>query len=338
MKCVVLAGGSGERFWPLSTKDTPKQFLKLFSDKTLLRETFERISHKLDPKDIYIVTNRMYADATYKEIPEIPKQNVLLEPSKKNTAPACALASLNFEDDEIIFVVPSDHYIPETEKFWNHVQIASDFLKDHEGIMVFGIVPTRPETGYGYIEVGEQLEGEVFKVKKFHEKPNLQTATFYIDQGNYYWNSGMFLWKKRYFVEQMKKHAPDVIEPFFRYSDLEQIYREVPSISIDYALMEKADTVYMVKASFIWSDVGSFNSLAGFGMKTPEHVVLEECNNVFVMSNKLTIVLGASNLVIVETENGLLVCQMDHIDKLRHAVQKLYEIARSENRSCENAT
>ncbi|MEM2786469.1 MAG: sugar phosphate nucleotidyltransferase [Candidatus Nitrosotenuis sp.] len=247
----------------------------------------------------------------------------MLEPSKKNTAPACALASLNFEDDEIIFVVPSDHYIPETEKFWNHVQIASDFLKDHEGIMVFGIVPTRPETGYGYIEVGEQLEGEVFKVKKFHEKPNLQTATFYIDQGNYYWNSGMFLWKKRYFVEQMKKHAPDVIEPFFRYSDLEQIYKEVPSISIDYALMEKADTVYMVKASFIWSDVGNFKSLREIGMPNSSQVVLEDSENVFVRTTKPTILIGLNNVLVVENENGILVCRTDQIDKIKESIKKL---------------
>ncbi|MCS7175040.1 mannose-1-phosphate guanylyltransferase [Pseudothermotoga sp.] len=323
MKCVILAGGSGERFWPLSTKETPKQFLKLFSDKTLLRETFERIAFKLSPKDIYIVTNRAYAETTYKELPEIPRQNVLLEPAKKNTAPACSLASLNFEDGETIFVVPSDHYIPETEKFWHHVQIAEDFLKDHEGIITFGITPTRVETGYGYIESGEQLQENVFKVKKFHEKPDVQTATFYLSQGNYFWNSGMFMWKKSYFVEQMKKHAPEVIAPFLENLDIEKVYEKVPSISIDYALMEKADAVYMVKASFIWSDVGNFNSLKEMGLKNSEHCIIESSENVFVRTTKPTIVIGVDNTVVVETENGLLVCNTSMLDRIKEAIKKL---------------
>ncbi|MEN3008546.1 mannose-1-phosphate guanylyltransferase [Pseudothermotoga sp.] len=323
MKCVILAGGSGERFWPLSTKETPKQFLKLFSNKTLLRETFERITFKLDPKDVYIVTNKIYAEVTHREIPEIPKQNVLLEPAKKNTAPACTLASLNFDDDELIFIVPSDHYIPETEKFWEHVEIASEFLKNHEGIITFGIVPNRAETGYGYIESGEQIQENTFKVKKFHEKPDVQTATFYISQGNYFWNSGMFMWKKSYFVEQMKKHAPEVIAPFLENLDIEKVYEKVPSISIDYALMEKADEVYMIKANFIWSDVGNFKSLKEIGLENSEHCVIESCENVFVRTTKPTIVIGINNVFVIETENGLLVCSVQALDKIREAIKKL---------------
>ena len=157
MKSIILAGGSGERFWPLSTKDTPKQFLKLFADKTLIRQTFERLSYRLSPEDIYVVTNRMYAEKTYEELPEVPKGNILLEPLKKNTAPACTFAALQFDDNEIVFIVPADQYIPDVEKFWNAVELAEEFVQHNEGIITFGIVPTRPETGYGYIEVDDEI-------------------------------------------------------------------------------------------------------------------------------------------------------------------------------------
>lgn len=323
MKCVILAGGSGERFWPLSTKETPKQFLKLFSNKTLLRETFERISFRLKPQDIYIVTNHSYAETTYKEIPELPKENVLLEPAKKNTAPACTYATLMFEPEEIVFIVPSDHYIPETEKFWRCVEIAERFLQTHEGIITFGVVPSRVETAYGYIEAGEQIEPGIFKAKKFHEKPDRDTASIYIERGNYFWNSGMFMYRVSYFIEQMKKHAPQVIGPFLTEKDTKKIYEQTPSISIDYALMEKADRIFMVRADFVWSDVGSFRSLKELGVANSKRAVVMNGENLFVKTSKPTIVIGVSDVAVVESEHGILVCRMDQLDKLREALKML---------------
>jgi len=323
LKIIILAGGSGERFWPVSTAETPKQFLKLFGEKTLLRQTFERLSFKASPKDIYIVTHRNYKEKTLAEVPEIPKENILLEPSKKNTAPACTYACLQLDKDEIIFIVPADHFIPQIEEFWSDVEVAEKFLQTHQGILTFGIVPTRPETNYGYIEVSQQIEGEIFKVQRFHEKPDYKTALNYIEKGSYLWNSGMFMYKNNYFIEQMKRHAPQVIQPFFMHSDIEKTYDLVPSISIDYALMEKAEQMYTVKARFIWSDVGNFLSLKELGMKNSKDAVTIDSENVFINTTKPTIVIGMSDVVIVETQNGILVSKMQGLEKIRDALRKI---------------
>lgn len=323
MKTIILVGGSGERFWPLSTAKTPKQFLKLFGEKTLLRQTFERLLYKANPQDIYIVTNRIYEQPTRSELPEIPKDNVLLEPLRKNTAPACTFASLKFDTNETIFIVPADHYIPQVENFWHCIEIAQEFVENHEGMITFGIVPTRVETAYGYIQSNEQIQENIFKVTKFHEKPDYNTALFYIQQSNYFWNSGMFMCKNGYFIQQMKKHAPQIIEPFLKDTDIETIYQKVPSISIDYALMEKIDQIYMVKSDFIWSDVGNFKSLKDLGVQNSNCTVLENSKNVFVKTSKPTIVIGIDNAVIIESENGLLVCNINQLDKLRDTLKKL---------------
>jgi mannose-1-phosphate guanylyltransferase len=163
----------------------------------------------------------------------------------------------------------------------------------------------------------------VFKVAKFHEKPDWSTAKVYIEKGNYFWNSGMFMYRNGYFIEQMKKHAPEVIGPFLEEEDIESIYRKVPSISIDYALMEKADSMYMVKAEFVWSDVGNFKSLKDLGVGNSGNVVVEDSENVFVKTTKPTIVVGVEDIVVVESENGILVCNMEKLDKVREALKKL---------------
>ncbi len=323
MKIVILAGGSGERFWPLSTPETPKQFLKLFGDKTLLRQTFERLLFKSKPENIYIVTNQKYADMTYNEVPEIPKENVLLEPLKKNTAPACVLASVNIDPEEIIFIVPADHYITNIEKFWDTVSKAAEFLKSNqEGIITFGIVPTRAETGYGYIEYESKVDENIFTVKKFHEKPSLEVAKEYVNSGRFFWNSGMFMYRNDYFVSQMKKHAPGVIKPFYQKKNLNEIYESVPSISIDYALMEKADRIYMVRAEFEWSDVGNWSSLCEFEMENSNPSVLLNSSGL-VKTTKSTIVLGLKDVIVIETEMGLLVANKEKLHLLREAIQLL---------------
>jgi len=323
MKAVILAGGSGERFWPLSTKDTPKQFLKLFADKTLIRQTFERLSYRLSPEDVYVVTNQMYAHKTYEELPEVPKENILLELLKKNTAPACTWATLQFDDEETIFIVPADHFIPDVEKFWNAVELAEKFLQDKEGIITFGIVPTRPETGYGYIEVESEISDNVYSVKMFREKPNYETAVEYLNSGRFFWNSGMFMWKKKYFLKQMRKHSKDVLEPFFEYKSIEETYEKVPSISIDYALMEKADKIYTIKADFVWSDVGSFRSKE-LGVSNSKNSVTVDSQNAFVLTTKPTIVIEIDDIIVVESENGILVCKAEEVEKIRKAVKYLY--------------
>ncbi|MEN3041746.1 MAG: mannose-1-phosphate guanylyltransferase [Fervidobacterium sp.] len=323
MKVVILAGGSGERFWPLSTSQTPKQFLKLFSEKSLIRETFDRINYFVNLKDIFVVTNEVYAKQTYDELSELPKENVLLEPLKKNTAPACTFATLKANDGEIILIVPADHYIPDKETFWNSIEVGVKLLEKEDGIITFGIVPTRPETGYGYIEVDSYISESVARVKRFHEKPRYEVAVDYLESGNFFWNSGMFMWKKEYFINQMKKHAPKVITPFLNSNNMFEIYNTVPSISIDYALMEKADNIFVIKAQFSWSDVGNWKSLEEIGVKNSDRSVVIDGENVFVKSTKPTIVIGVSDIVVVETENGILVADKKDLEKIREGIKKL---------------
>lgn len=174
MKALILAGGSGERFWPFSTPETPKQFLKLFGDKSLIRWTFERVLKRLDPKDVIVVTHRDYVERTKEELPELPPENIIAEPLKKNTAPACFVGTKLAEDDEPVLVLPADHRISDVEKFWETMEKALDAVEKYGGLFTFGIVPTRPETGYGYIEVGKELEDGVHEVAQFRENPILR--------------------------------------------------------------------------------------------------------------------------------------------------------------------
>jgi mannose-1-phosphate guanylyltransferase len=325
LKVIILAGGSGERFWPLSTPEMPKQFLKLFGNKTLLRQTFERISQEIPVEDIFVVTSIKYEKQTQRELPELPEHNILLEPLKKNTAPACVYGTLKTtkNDDETIFVVPADHYIPDTDKFWECVKKAEEFLnKQKEGIITFGIVPTRPETGYGYIEISSEIEQDIFEVKIFREKPNYETAVEYINSGNFYWNSGMFMWKKEYFIAQMKKHSPEIINPFLQEELIEKIYERIEAISIDYALMEKADRIYLVKSDFIWSDVGNWRSLKELGVENSKNTVLID-SNAFVQTTKPTMVIGLNNIIVVETENGILITDEKQLERIREGMRNI---------------
>ncbi|MEJ5258283.1 MAG: sugar phosphate nucleotidyltransferase [Fervidobacterium sp.] len=200
--------------------------------------------------------------------------------------------------------------------------LACGKVENSEGIVTFGIVPTRPEMGYGYIEVDEKLNEKVYSVKMFREKPSYETAVEYVSSGRFFWNSGMFMWKKRYFVEQMKKHAKEVIEPFLTLEGIEEIYTKVPSISIDYALMEKADKIYTIKADFVWSDVGNWKSLQELGVKNSPNTVLID-SNAFVQTTKPTIVIGVNNVVVVETENGILVADESQLEKIREALKRI---------------
>jgi len=182
---------------------------------------------------------------------------------------------------------------------------------------------TRPETGYGYIEAGEECEESVMIAKKFHEKPRYEVAVDYLEAGNFFWNSGMFMWKKRYFVSQMRKHASDVIESFLTRDSIDEIYNAVPSISIDYALMEKADRILVVKASFVWSDVGNWKSLEEIGITNSADAVTIDGENVFVRTTKPTMVLGLSDIIVVETDNGILVADKKDLEKIREGLRRL---------------
>ncbi|MEM4065497.1 MAG: mannose-1-phosphate guanylyltransferase [Candidatus Micrarchaeaceae archaeon] len=263
-KALILAGGSGTRFWPKSTKDKPKQFLKITSDKTMIQETFERIHVLININDIYVVSNENHLNHVYDQL-NIAKDHLLLEPEGKNTAPAIAFGISGMDPEDVVVVLPSDHYIHDEKSYLDVLKSGIDFASKHDAIITIGIRPNKPETGYGYMEVDKALleKDKIILVKRFHEKPNLETAYHYLESGNFFWNSGIFIFKVSVMKKAYKEFLPEIYERFFesKGNDLKKIYKSVEPISIDYGIMEKARNIFMIPGDFGWSDVGSWDAL-----------------------------------------------------------------------------
>ncbi|MEA1883087.1 MAG: sugar phosphate nucleotidyltransferase [Thermotogota bacterium] len=331
MQVIILAGGSGERFWPLSNAKTPKQFLRLFGNKSLIRHTYERLSGQVSPEDIYVVTSSQTKEQTKNEIPEIPEKNILGEPFRRNTAAACFTGTLMAKDSSPILVLPADHKIEEKDLFWDYVKKAAESLNNLGGLYTFGIKPTRPETGYGYIERGEKADNDVYHVKQFHEKPQLELAKEYLNNDCFYWNSGMFLWTRQSFMSEMKKNASDIynalinMDPYNEES-VKDCYEQTPTISIDYALMEKSDQVKTIPISINWSDVGSWESVKELEGKAKENenTCMVDSENVYVRSTsgKKIAVVGVNDLIVIEAPEGILICNDSSSQKVREAARK----------------
>jgi mannose-1-phosphate guanylyltransferase len=326
MKAIILAGGSGERFWPLSTSKNPKQFLKLFGDRTLLEQTFNRLSQRFNSKDILIITSREHVQMTMEVLPEIPPENVIGEPVRRNTAAACMVGALLSEEDEMNLVVPADHRIPETEGFWSSYDKALQGLREFGGLYTFGIDPTRPDTGYGYIETGKICSEDVYEVKRFREKPDEATARKFLERGGFFWNSGMFLWRSSDLISEMKKCSPDIHGPMEDLDPrngtrMQSIYPTIPKRSVDHAVMEISDRIMMVKGSFDWSDVGNWNSiqeLEGYTLSGPERILVDS-SRIFIRSesSRPTAVVGLEGIIVIDTKDGLLICSEDQVQKVR---------------------
>lgn len=336
-KVVFLAGGSGERFWPLSRQGKPKQFLKLLGENSLLRNSYLRIKGFVPDESIFLVTFWEHKGLAIKELPEIPKENIIGEPMGRNTAPAIILSSFLLEENDTMVVLPSDHYIPQKEKFLKHLNQAIALAQ--EGYLVtFGIKPTRAETGYGYIEVEEEIPGG-YKVKRFREKPSREVAEEFLASGKHFWNSGMFIWKVSVFHEAAKKFLPSTFrvleeasESYRDLAALSRAYEKIESISVDYAIMEKAENVAMVKGDFLWSDVGSWLSLfelLGKGnsfAEKPNLVTSSETGNYLVLGNsKEVAILGLQNIGFIETEDAILILDLEKAQDVRKVVAQLRE-------------
>ena len=332
MKAIILAGGSGERFWPLSTLRTPKQFLKLFNGKTLLRQTYERIRERFDDKDILVITSRDHVKVTMEDLPELPVENIIGEPCRRNTASACMIGALLSEKEEMNLVLPADHRIPDHKGFWRAFEKALKGSEGSGGLYTFGISPTRPDTGYGYIESGEEIGSGMFLVSRFKEKPDEIMAEEYLRSGNFFWNSGLFLWKAGDLINEMGKCSPDIYKPMENLdprdvSQLEKVYRELPARSIDYAVMELSKDVKMVKGEFTWSDVGSWDSIRELEGRSNEgdDLALVRSSNVFVRSTtgRPVGIVGLENIMIIDTPDGLLICSNGSAQDVREAARKL---------------
>lgn len=321
---IILAGGSGSRLWPLSRELYPKQLIKLNSGESLLQSTFKRLSNFIDPKNIISVTNIKHLPEVKLQLNQINPDNlVIAEPVAKNTAPAIA-ATLEFirqtaSADEIVVIVPADHLIQDTEAFARTV-IEGEKLANIGHIVTFGIKPSYPETGYGYIKIAAELASG-FMVENFVEKPDLETAQEYLQNGNYYWNGGIFMGKVSVLLQEFKDLSADIhanltMLDFTNNLKLDPVvYSDMPSISIDYAIMEKSDKIALVELESDWNDLGSWQSLYDIKAKdaqgnvTEGNIILNDVKNSFIYSSKkLVAVSGVEDIVVVETEDAVMVC------------------------------
>lgn len=340
--CVIMGGGIGSRFWPFSRESYPKQFLDFFgTGRSLLQMTFDRFKKIIPVENIYIVTNERYGELIKKQLPELQDKQILLEPTRRNTAPCIAYAAYHIRacnPNANIVVAPSDHLIQKEDVFLADVQKGLDFVRENKALVTLGIRPTRPETGYGYIQIGESKPDGFCKVKTFTEKPNLELAKIFQESGEFFWNSGLFLWNVNTIIEAFGKFLPDLTARFdlgLEYfntdkerSFIHENYPYSPNISIDYGIMEKADNAYMLCVDFGWADLGTWGSLYELGDKDEnDNVVLRNSrtilynssNNLISLeeSDRLVVVQGLDDHIIAEAGNVLLICRRDDEHRIK---------------------
>lgn len=338
---IILAGGSGSRLWPISRELYPKQLLNLNSDKSLLQVTFNRLKTFIPEQNIINITNTKHTSNVRIQLSELTKSPVILsEPVAKNTAPAIAACTKYIiqttNSDPIILVAPSDQIINNIEKLQDSVKKGEKLAQ--EGYLVtFGIEPTYPETGFGYINTGDKI-AEGFKVKEFVEKPELEIAKKFINEGTYFWNSGIFMFKASTFLQEAEKHAPNIMQiineiDFSKSNEIPFVtFDKMPNISFDYAVMEKSDNIALVKLESDWVDLGSWNSIYDISNKDKNgnvfigHVLDKDSKNSFVYaSSKLVATVGLEDMIIVETEDAILACKKDQAQNVKHIYNTLKE-------------
>jgi mannose-1-phosphate guanylyltransferase len=344
---AIMAGGIGSRFWPMSRTAYPKQFLDVLNTgKTLIQWTYERYTQFIPAENIYIVTSEEYVSIVEKQLPNLPKENILAEPSKKNTAPCIAYISFKLaqKDPQATFVVaPSDHLILEQENFQKIVEQSIDFVSNIKALATLGIKPTNPNTGYGYIQYeGLEVSKGVYKVKTFTEKPTVEIAESFIASGDFLWNAGIFAWKASTIIAAFEKYQPEMFELFdgekanfnttAEKQSIQKIYPQCVNISIDIAIMEKADNVYVIPASFGWSDLGTWNS-AYDAMEKDYFANAVASDNVIVIDatkcminapkDKLVVVQGLDDFIVVDTKDVLLICSKEKEQSIKEYVAEV---------------
>ena len=341
---VILAGGRGERFWPLSRRSRPKQFLPLLGDRSMLRHTLDRTRGLVEPRDQWIITALDLRKEAESHAPDVPPAQIIGEPVGRNTAPAIALASWWLQDasgDTAVVVLPSDQRVEPETRFREELSRAAQTALERQAIVTFGVPPTRPETGYGYIESGDPIEpGSVFhRVAAFREKPDAATAASYLAGGRHLWNAGMFVFPPRLMLEEIRAHEPRIADLLARVprrgdlsatAALEGYYRDVPSISIDYAVMERSSRAFVARAGFSWDDLGSWEALGAqeardaLGNFTRGPVLLHDSKDVIAFADGgLVAGVGVEDLVIVRTPDVTLVCRRDRAQEVRAIVEQL---------------
>lgn len=339
---LIMAGGKGERFWPKSREDLPKQFLSLTGQRSMLQQTIDRIHQLLPYEQIFVITGKRYQSIVSKQLPELPLENIVLEPMGMDTAPGIGLGTTViqkvFKNCNIV-ILPADHVIEGVENFLQTIRSADTFINKYKkGILTIGIKPDRAETGYGYIKVEDHpIEKDVFRVQKFVEKPELLIAESYINEGNYFWNSGIFIADANYILKQIDEFLPDLGDILKRIgkamgtaqeeSVLAELYKDCPRISIDYGVMQREKQIFMFKSNFNWDDVGNWNAVGEY-LKIEngnrifgEALLCDSRNNIVYNEGKAVITgLGIEDLVIVNTHDAILITKKDRVQEIKKLI------------------
>ncbi len=327
---ILMAGGVGSRFWPLSTQAFPKQFHDMLgTGQTLIQKTFHRLAQLIPEENIFILTNERYNDLVFEQLPGITKRQVVLEPAMRNTAPCILYAALKIKkenEDAVMIVAPSDHWIEDENAFTANVKTAFEFCQNNAALMTLGITPTFPNTGYGYIEYDKSSTDSIKPVKQFREKPDYATAKTFLDQGNFLWNAGIFMWSVQTVLSAFEKNQPELFKLFEMGYDtfnteleeefIKENYPKANNISVDYAIMEKSDNVYVIPATFDWNDLGTWGSLYDKLDKDDNNnavvnaqVLLENAsgNMIRTQKNKIVVLEDLNDYIIVDKEEVLLI-------------------------------
>jgi mannose-1-phosphate guanylyltransferase len=341
---VIMAGGVGARFWPRSKEKSPKQLLQIFGENTMIQDTVKRLEGIVKKENIFIITNKLQKEEIINQLPEISPENIIEEPFGRNTAACIGLASVLIQKkstEAVTFVLPADHIIKNIPAYHNTLMSAANFAFQSKGLVTIGISPSRPETGYGYIQIDERsIKENIYKVYTFAEKPNYATAVRFLESGDFLWNSGMFIWRVDAILGEIKVHLPDLYEGLLKIQndictpDYEKtvvnVYGQLRNISIDYGIMEKSQKVYLTKGEFSWSDVGSWEEVYQLSEKDDDgnvkigKIFSEMTLDSYIYSpEKFTAVIGVENLIIINTKDSLLICRRDQAQNVKKVVDHL---------------
>ena len=349
MYAVIMAGGKGTRFWPLSREKKPKHLLNITGKKSIIQYTVDRVTPLVGKNNVLIVTGASHSDEIRQQLPQLPAGNILIEPVGRNTAPCIGLAAMHIrkkDPDAVMFVLPSDHLIANTKGFLASLTTAREMAKRSDCLVTIGIKPEWPETGYGYMERGKLAdtvgETKVYAVRSFREKPDTATAKAFLEDGGFFWNSGMFIWKISTILNAIERLIPDLYEGLLTIDDsigtrheekvISEVYRNIKPVSIDYGVMEKAPDVFMLEGDFGWNDIGSWDALWDVldkdknGNATRGNVISFGTSNSLIYSPEMMVALiGVEDLIVVETDDALLICRRETSQDVRKVVEHLEE-------------
>ena len=353
---VIMAGGSGIRFWPKSRKNLPKQFLKIIGDKTMIQATVNRIESLVSYKNILIVTNVNHAKTVHDQLPSISSANVILEPVARNTAPCIGLAALTVQQRDkngVMLVLPSDHWINDDRQFCLELEIAAERAVEKETLILFGIKPSYPETGYGYVQRGKNInpnpssDCKIYQIEKFKEKPDVEQAKEFIKSGNFYWNSGSFAWKASVILDEIKNHLPDLHNGLMKIKaildttkdqvEINKIFQTLRPESIDTGVMEKTNRAEIIISQVGWGDVGSWKALENHlptdtsgNAASKKHILIDTKNSIIEGDNRMIAAIGLKDMVVIDTEDVLLICPKERCQEIKNLVGQLKKEGKDE--------